>query len=176
MGPMLAKVNPVWVLSAYLIGIAAVLSVLLLIGGRVIWHRRRAFADGKRLVGWIVQANNLLFRSGDESAPALVLISFTHPNGEGLESLAREVGRLKQQTPTTSVEREVAKIVRDETYRPLVRYRLPSGFTPGMEVYAVNVWVERKWLPEGRLTDMRLVCRAIPGSSGAVVMDPPRGA
>ena len=174
MGLMLAQVRPAGVLGLYLAGFAVVAAVILLLAGRVHWHRRRAFADGKRVVGSIVQANTLLFQPGGESAPALVLISFTHPDGRGLEAIAAEMGRLKQQSPTTSVEREVAKFVRDETYRPLVRYRLPTSFTPGMEVHAVNVWVERTWLPEGRLTEMRLVCRAIPGDSGAVVMNPPR--
>ena len=173
---LFGKVDPYTVLSMYLIPMAVVVAILSAIAGRVVWSRRRALADGKRVVGWIVQANQLLFRAGQESAPALLLVSFTHPDGQGLEPLASEMARLKQGHPSTPAERELAKIVRDERFRPLVRYRLPTSLTPGMEVYAVNVWVERKWLPQGRLTQSRLLCRAIPGDRGAVVMDPPRTA
>lgn len=152
-----------------------------LIVGFTLWRtvtaaRRRSqtLADGVRVVGWLVQANNLLFQPGNASAPALLLISFESPDGTGLERLAAEVARLKSEQPKTGIEKAVATLVRDETYRPEVRVKLPADFTGGIEVYAVNVWIERGFLPEGRLTQGRIVCRALPGHTGPVLMDPPR--
>ncbi|MBN9524473.1 hypothetical protein J0H58_39160 [bacterium] len=136
-------------------------------------QRSRVMADGVPVVGWLVQANATLFHPGGEDAPAQLLICFDAPGGEGLGELAAEVGRLKSEPPATEVERVVAALVRDETYRPGVRLRLPDEFTGGREVYAADVWVERRLLPEGRLTDRQLACLAIPGVEGRVYLEPP---
>ena len=136
--------------------------------------RSQTLAEGSRVVGWLVQANRLLFQPGNASAPALLLISFDSPDGVGLERLAAEVARLKSEQPTTKIEKAVAALVRDETYRPEVRVKLPEEFTGGTEVYAVNVWIEREFLPEGFLTQRRILCRATPGRTGPVLMEPPR--
>jgi hypothetical protein len=129
-------------------------------------------AEGVPVVGYIVQANNELFKPGRGSAPAQVLISFTNPKGEGLEDLAYAVARLKSQAPANPLEQTVAKLVRDETFRPGTRVRLPPQFTRGAEVYSVDVWIERQLLPEGRLTQTRLNCIAIRGDKGRVYLDP----
>ena len=136
-------------------------------------RRSRVMAEGVPVVGWIVQANSELFRAGAEDAPAQVLISFEAPDGAGLEELSLRMYQLKHGVPTGPAERAVAAKVRDETYRPGVRWRLPDEFTGGVEVYAVGVMIERRLLQEGRLTDRRVVCRAVPGDEGRVYMEPP---
>ena len=45
-------------------------------------------------------------------------------------------------------ETSLAKLVRDESYRPYTRFRLPNEFTGGREVYSVHIWVERSLLPD----------------------------
>jgi hypothetical protein len=149
------------------------------LAGYVAWNawdyrrqRGRVLAEGVPVVGYIVQANNELFKPGRGSAPAQVLISFTNPKGEGLEELAYAVARLKSEAPENPLEQTVAKLVRDETFRPGTRVRLPAQFAHGAEVYSVDVWIERQLLPEGRLTKTRLNCIAIRGDKGRVYLDP----
>ena len=121
----------------------------------------------------MVQANNELFRPGAEDAPAQLLLSFDAPDGEGLDELAAEVGRLKSEAPATDAERAVAATVRDEAYRPGTWVRLPDEFTGGLVVYSVHVMVERRLLPGGLLTGRWLPCRAAPGATGRVYLEPP---
>ena len=155
-------------------GVAAGGLVAFWAGQAWVEYRRRSYvaAHGVSVVGWVVQANTELFGPGGGDAPAQLLLSFDAPDGEGLEGLAAEAGRLKFEAPATDAERAVADVVRVEAYRPGVWRRLPGEFTGGPVVYAVDVMVERRLLPGGLLTGRRLPGRAGPGGSGRVYLEP----
>lgn len=136
-------------------------------------ERRRILARSAPLRGWIVQANMALWEEGPHDAPAQLLVSFPGdreaPDGP-LRALADRLAELKTRPPADDVERSVAGLVTDETYRPGDRVLLPLAFTGGLEVHSVHVWILRRLLPRGKLTIPFVRCMAIPGSSGEVLM------
>lgn len=96
------------------------LGAVLFVGGLGLYfwieyrQKKQASTQGVSLVGWIVQANNDLFRPGRQNLPAQLLISFQVPNGIGLQQLAERMFRLKSESPANEAERAVAVEVRDE--------------------------------------------------------------
>jgi hypothetical protein len=165
-----------WILGLACIGFVGLAVAFLIHLERVEKSRRQhVFANGTAVIGWLVQANNALFQPGTSGDPAQVLISFPGDRAASIEELAdlaERVARLKSARPADAVEKQVTRLVRDETYRPTERYLLPREFTGGLEVYSVHIYVERNLLPEGRITTPYFHCVAIPGDEGVVYMLP----
>lgn len=159
---------------------AVVLTVV--VGGMVahtVWdrrRRRRVLENGRLVRGWIVQANSALFQPGPVDLPAVVLFSFEDVPDDRLAELARRLFRLKTEPPADVVESGLSWLVRDETYRPKFRHRLPDGFTGGTEAHVAHVVVRRALLPDRRLAGRSIYCRAEPGSESEVLMCEPPGA
>lgn len=157
-----------WIWICGLVGVAFFLAVLLSIV-LVFAHRRivRSFAEefedyrnrGKSYVGWIVQANNSLYKSEGWDRPAQILIDLDGPNvlDESVGEVARRMAELKDRNPRDRDSALVAKLVSDENYRPFERFLLPSSFTGGRRIYSFHVWVEREKLP-GRLSHPFVRC------------------
>jgi hypothetical protein len=130
--------------------------------------------QGVRLVGWIVQANNALFQPGLNDLPAQVIITFDDvPNvTEYLEKIGKKLYSLKSGYGIDPVERQVAKLVKDETFVYGSRVKLPTEFTGGPTVYSCHVIIERQCLLHGCLKLPFVECKAMPGDKGIVCMVP----
>ena len=119
------------------------------------WRMRGRYErHADRMVGWIVQANSALYQPGNMNLPAQVIVAFGGQGDEpdpAVAEIAKRAGSLKTRQPETPEEATVAEIVRDETYRPFVRYQLPKEFTGGREVYSLHVLIERSLLHNGAL-------------------------
>ena len=129
-------------------------------------------AEGDPVVGFIVQANNVLWVRGTGDNAAQILITFDPEladDPERMMRLARKLGRLKSEPPDDDMEEEIARLVIDETARFSTRYRLPRKFTGGPTVYSIAVMVRRKYLPAGRLTLPYIYCVGLPGADGGEV-------
>lgn len=119
---------------------------------------------GEPALGWVVQANDVLYQRGREHAAAVVLVSPDDDvarDEEFMTGLAERMMELKGVRGGTKEERYVSRLVTDEAYVPGKRDRLPRSFTEGEEVYAAHVIVQRALLPERRLVDP-FVCCLIP--------------
>lgn len=144
---------------------------VLIIAGLVVWaiidstlQEKRLHKEGKRVLGWIVQANPDLYATGSIDNAAQILVSFdadTDPPDDFMEELAGQVAALKGETPKSSIAAEVALLVNDETYRPFQRHELPMEFTSGRSVYSMHVWVKRQYLPAGKLKNAYVRCLVI---------------
>jgi hypothetical protein len=128
----------------------------------------------------LVQANPLLFQRGEETLPALVLVTFE----EGLANrerlllrLAREAYDLKEYRPRNADERLVADIILANEQGAAYHHRepLPRGFTGGPVVYAADLWLFRPYLLHGRLDEGEklLPVLAEPGPRGGIELLPP---
>jgi hypothetical protein len=154
---------PIWgwvCLGAPLVPIALV--VWAIVNSRL--QEKRTLERGKRLLGWIVQANSDLYDAGSVDAPAQILVSFdakSDPPDDFMEQLAERVAALKGKEPETGVEAEVAALVNDERYRPYQRSLLPARFTGGKEVYSLHVRVRREYLPAGKIKHSYVRCCVI---------------
>jgi hypothetical protein len=154
-------------------GVAVIFGACLLHALARRWRRRRILEEGRPVRAWIVQANGALFQPGAVDLPALVLVSFEPGSDARVEALARRMYGLKTEPSADDDERAVARLVRNEAYRPESRRLLPASFTGGLEVYAAHVLVRRRFLPGRRLSEAFLTCRALPGDKGEVVMCDP---
>jgi hypothetical protein len=111
-------------------------------------------ARGTPAIGWIIQANNQLYRSYSDDGSIAEFAQALVIHGPGADEidpfvaeLARRVASLKDTTPDDPDLQRVAEWVTDEKARPEVRHRLPESLTEGREAYLVHVFVYRKWLP-----------------------------
>lgn len=139
-----------WVVS----GLVLLWAVIYLASIIVLRRQRRHYEEhGKNLIGWILQANSSLYSSGGIDKPAQILVAFdaVDPNDQLMRELVSRITDLKEAKPTGAAEVEVAQLLKDETYRPFERFRLPIEFTGGREVYSMHIWVERSKLPDGVL-------------------------
>jgi hypothetical protein len=161
------------------IGVATLLA---LVAGNVwlvllVLRKRRVFRHGQALFAPLVQANRCLFQRGLDDAPAQALICFDSDSPElrrDLLEIAGRIGSLKLATSgaLSPAEVDVAAIVQNETARMGKAAQLPVTFTDGRTVFAVSVWVKRKYLPERVLNRNFIYCRAQPEDPGFVWMIP----
>jgi hypothetical protein len=162
----------------------AILKVVVLLITVYVWFRdlpnrlaeRKVRRRGVPVRGWWVQANNSLWEEGKNDSPAQIVFSFDErADDELLQRTALEVFRLKSEPATTNLERAVAKLVDDETYRRGTRIGLPYEFTGGIPIYCAHVMVRRRFLPEGMITLPYADFKAIPtGNPKTVAMTEPR--
>lgn len=148
------------------------------IGGLFFWMARRdrqekeTRRNGEVVVGWIVQANNVLWEKGHGDNAAQVLITFDRDlahDTEEMQHLARKLGRLKEGRLANAREERLAQLVRDETARFSTRYKLPREFTGGPTVYSIAVMIRRMYLPSRRITLPYIYGVAMPGPNGGRV-------
>ncbi len=143
---------------------------------RMLEERDAHFVSAK-----VVQANEILWKAGDESAPCVVLITFDRGAPRRLlAELARLMMDLKGTNPPKRDLRFMAELVTDESYYYHERNRLPKSVTEGVEVYAAGLWLHRPFLRDGRLRmsygaedPVRdLPCLATPGDRGGIELIP----
>jgi hypothetical protein len=135
-------------------------SIVILLAGVIIYYaiviknlEKRHEAEGELMVGWIVQANNILYQPGSMASWAQILVAFDEPEFPDPHAsvLALSFAELKDGQATTADEKKIAKLVRDERAMPNERFRLPKTYTRGREIYSMHVMVERYLLPKGYL-------------------------
>jgi hypothetical protein len=165
-------------------GFIATVSIFAVIGlaiGVGLWmeqqkkkQRQEVLNHGVRVLAWIVQANTALFQPGRGDFPAQVIITFDDiPDlPDYLERLGKKLYSLKSGYGIDPLERQVAKLVKDETYVPDLRVKLPPEFTGGQVVYSCHVVVERQYLLYGCLRLPFIECMALPGEKGVLCMVP----
>jgi hypothetical protein len=156
-----------WMWIALAVGVL-VLVIVALVAWAIIdgmKQDQRYLEQGTRVLGWIVQANPVLYSGGGMDNAALVLISFdakADPPDPFMYQLANEIAQIKNGTPPTSpAEAEVSVTLSDDTYRPFQRIRIPDELTGGREVYAMHVWVSRALLPGTTLQYVYIRCLVI---------------
>ena len=137
--------------------------------------RRHYERNADPMVGWIVQANPVLYDDDGWDNVAQILVAFDAPSktpDPEIGELAARVAELKTSEPDGEEEAEVAELVRDETYRPFEWFKLPEEFTGGREVYSIHVWVERELLPGRRLRHPFVRCLVMRDEANSrVLMD-----
>jgi hypothetical protein len=163
---------------AFLLAGLLILAFFAGLGAVLFWIARKNRREdevresGQVVVGWIVQANRVLYEKYQMDAPAQVLITFDRELAEDIDQmreLAEDLGRLKEGWARTPDEDRLARLVRDETARFGRRDPLPKRFTGGPTVYSVAVMVRRRYLPRGRITYPYIYCVAQPGRDGGEV-------
>jgi hypothetical protein len=137
-----------WILGgtcAFLV--VAVIAFVVVVVVRDVRREKDVRACGEPILGWIVQANNILFEEGTRDSAAQILITFDpqlQRDRERMRALAEELGRLKEEDPEDELEEELAPLVTDETARFSKRYKLPERFTGGPTVYSTAVMIKRE--------------------------------
>lgn len=145
-------------------------------------NKRKAYTleNGEHTHGWLVQANNALFKEGNMDAPALVVISpdaETNDDEEFMTELAERIMELKSESGRvigrTKSERAVSKLMADETYVEGKQDKLPAELTGEREVYLVHIYIYRDHLPDKRLDGPKIPCAIIWGESDQMVCTRP---
>ena len=116
-------------------------------------RQRTLMREGRVVWGHIVQANELLFESGNGDCPAAALYS-PDPALDGQLELLREIAHglfdLKHTQPSDPELSVFARTLTDEMER-LMKVRVPPKLTSGYEVYYTTIMVPRKHVPERKL-------------------------
>jgi hypothetical protein len=138
---------------------------------RAEFARRRG---GQTVRAVLVQANGRLFSPGRDDLPCLVLFSLDPRVREPLlEECAGRVAELKGTEQADPEMARVARMTTDERFVYYGRESLPRSFTGGREVFAGQLMVHRRFLPDGYLTGgQHLDCVAEPGPTGALELLP----
>ncbi len=170
-----ARANNFWQATSIL---AALVFTFCAIRFTTLYRKRRPIAEhGIPVKAVLNQANRLMFNKGFGEAPCLVLFSFDEQLNQDptyLLNLSEKASSLKGQTPQDADLRAVADIVTKEKAVYGRRRQLPKSFTGNATVYAADLYIESKYLREGRLTeqDRVLLCLAEPGEQGALELVP----
>lgn len=128
-------------------------------------HDRSVIATGKIRYGYVVEANNEMFRFKDlqtVSLPGVVIYStdeYYDSNPMALKKIAYELYRKKRSNE-----------LRNEL-RYFAATRLPDELTEGRAVYMTTIMFYRLHLPLGYLTDSLLPLVADPEHTGVFVVD-----
>ena len=155
---------------AIAIGVVMVIAVIvgIIMNSKLNKERDRILEEGEPTHGWIVQANDELFKKGDSDMPALIVISpdeETNDDEEFMTELTESISALKGQDPddvADAGEAKVAELMADESYVEGRRDKLPKSFTDGKKVYLVHVYVFREHLKNKRLgSSPKLPCAII---------------
>jgi len=116
--------------------------------------QQKFFKEGKVAAGALVQANTLLFKRGRDALPANYIYS-TDPyymeNPEELAELANALFDTKGEQGYLPSIQKLADLLADEFER-IYCYRLPKAITEGRDVFFTTVIVDRKHLPEKKIT------------------------
>ena len=155
---------------AIAIGVVMVIAVIvgIIMNSKLNKERDRILEEGEHTHGWIVQANDELFKKGDSDMPALIVVSpdeETNDDEEFMTELTESISTLKGQDPddvADAGEAKVAELMADESYVEGRRDKLPKSFTDGKKVYLVHVYVFREHLRNKRLSsNPKLPCAIV---------------
>ncbi|MCC9602282.1 hypothetical protein LOC67_17140 [Stieleria sp. JC731] len=116
------------------------------------------YADGTIVWGRIIQANGLLFESGEDNCPGEVVYSLTDRADNEPECLTDIAGRLYQLKGTTPADSELLNIARylsDEHVR-VFGLPVPHSVNASLRCKISTTYFYRKHLPGGRLCTMLL--------------------
>lgn len=94
--------------SICLLLVVALVVVIIILTARSAARKRRVMDEGEPVVGFIVQANNVLWERGTGDNAAQILISFDPDladDPDRMLRLARKLGRLKPSRRTTTWRR-----------------------------------------------------------------------
>lgn len=135
-------------------------------GPNKVFHDRSVIATGKIRYGYVVEANNEMFRFKNLQTialPGVVIYStdeYFDENPLELKHIANEVYSNKRHN-----------ILRNEL-KYFTAQRLPDELTEGRDVYMTTIMFYRLHLPLGYLTDSLLPIVADPEHTGVFVVDP----
>lgn len=135
-------------------------------GPNKIFHDRSVIATGKIRYGYVVEANNEMFRFKNLQTialPGVVIYStdeYFDTNPLALKKIANELYYNKRHN-----------MLRNELKYFTAR-RLPDELTGGRDVYMTTIMFYRLHLPLGHLTDSLLPIIADPEHTGVFVVDP----
>jgi hypothetical protein len=120
-------------------------------GNAVLWkaeHVRPRLVEGGRLVlGWLVLGNELLFRPGGSSHPALVVYDLSGTaTAETLEEVSIELGQLRARTPVDPELAVLARALANDRHSPLA-HPVPRSMARGFDLRLGIVLVHRAHLP-----------------------------
>lgn len=155
---------------AIAIGVVMVIAVIvgIIMNSKLNKERDRILEHGEHTHGWIVQANDELFKKGDSDMPALIVISpdeETNDDEEFMTDLVDSIQGLKGKDSDEvddEGEAKVAELMADESYVEGRRDKLPKSFTDGKKVYLVHIYVFREHLKNKRLgSNPKLPCAIV---------------
>ena len=135
---------------------------------------KRFYTEGKVALGALVQANTLLFSKGKDDLPANYIYSTddfftTHP--EELLALADALYDIKGDIGFRPSLQRLANLLEDE-YERIFAYKLPRDVTGNRDVYFTSIFVDRRHLPEKKLTDNLLPMLVLDGAQPDAVILP----
>jgi hypothetical protein len=121
-------------------------------------NQKQLFDRGKLVWGHIVQANNLLFKPGIASCPAMVVYALNSAQNidpDILGNIASKIFALKNTQPTDPQLLKIAESLTDEYSRPYGLF-VPSSFALNVPCELTTIFVARKHLPDGCLSQSLL--------------------
>ncbi len=137
---------------------------------------------GRMVQTAIVQAFNELYRAGlDSNAYAAVVLSFDpqlQQDLQRLKALALRVGELKGAPCHDRQEQAISQSLASERATKYRRLPLPLAWTNGVPAYLADVYIYRRFLPNGSHLDGGglLACVAEDGAAGRIELRRPRKA
>lgn len=180
----------IWLNAAFHLRLPEHLPLLaVILGGFGWWRKEQAEQQAKRaaslervrngVAAWatVVMANEGIFKLGTDKRkwPALVLVSSDETLANDPPLMMALVKRLfyLKANPHASpdVQAAVEAILKERPIkREGQRYRLPDELTDGIPVFAVDLFIHRRYLKEGRLTASsgRLPCLIELGEQGMI--------
>lgn len=131
--------------------------------------------NGKRVMAALVMANAVLYSAeSSEDSYCRVLMTFDPECDEQrLCELAHWLYSFKNTSQSDPELQFLAELTTAETANPKLRRRVPPRFTGGAVVYVADLWVYRRFLPQGVLHGPLLACVAEPGDQGQQALLPP---
>lgn len=132
--------------------------------------------NGEPAIGWLVQANNALYESGNLDYPAVILVSpdeDTANDEEYMTELAEDIMDLKGVDCDDDDEEFVSGLVTNEAYVQGKRDKLPKAFCGRKNVYLAHVYVYRDHLPKKRLTQKYVNCQIVWDEPGTLICTRP---
>ena len=116
---------------------------------------------GEPTIGWLIQANEDLYRPGPQDLPAFVLVSPDPTTAEDEDFMIGMVDRLndlRRSRPQTPHERAIARFLAEEMYDSGKRMRVPKLLADGQRLYIAHIWVYRRHLFERFISQRSIPC------------------
>jgi hypothetical protein len=165
-----------WQIAGWFCGLSVVALVILgiILGRRQAALEAKILSEGQTVLGWIVMANNALYKASDSSGHSYAVAVFTtDPNLPDMKTqLATWASALYSYEPPENPsknDRIIGSVM--STQIPYDRaLRLPDEITDGAEGYLIGVCVPWRKLPERKLTLPYVYLKVLLGDDGGCVM------